>query len=307
MTSRVPLPTIPAEVAEERPQSRPADPPDDDPSAGSAAKRPSYPPQGPRGGNRPNSLLFSLLSDSPASAQSMGVTYYGYRWMDPLTGRWPSRDPIEERGGINLYGFVGNDGINHFDFLGLVERTVSLADPHNTTSDLQMGIHVVLVHSIPEKLPYPRFSIQMGKLTTTVTFKDEEPITVGPVYKTDAWDAATNTDDWRAAGPFNPESKEVCRWVIKFEAIITNIMLRDIKKHNLYEDVNGNGIFDFPEDLPNNSDVGSLAKWELLRRMGSANGDLLKTSLEVVWNKDENDIITEVISERNGFAEGGPK
>jgi len=32
---------------------------------------------------------------------------------------WPSRDPIEERGGINLYGFVGNDGVNWTDLLGL--------------------------------------------------------------------------------------------------------------------------------------------------------------------------------------------
>jgi hypothetical protein len=30
-----------------------------------------------------------------------------------------NRDPIGERGGINLYGFVGNDGVNYFDFLGL--------------------------------------------------------------------------------------------------------------------------------------------------------------------------------------------
>jgi hypothetical protein len=32
---------------------------------------------------------------------------------------WPSRDPIEEHGGVNLYGFVGNDGINKWDKLGL--------------------------------------------------------------------------------------------------------------------------------------------------------------------------------------------
>jgi hypothetical protein len=50
---------------------------------------------------------------------AMGLSYYGYRWYDPVTGRWPSRDPIEEQGGINLYGFVGNDGINWVDLLGL--------------------------------------------------------------------------------------------------------------------------------------------------------------------------------------------
>jgi hypothetical protein len=32
-----------------------------------------------------------------------------------VTGRWPSRDPIEEAGGINIYGFVYNNGINYVD------------------------------------------------------------------------------------------------------------------------------------------------------------------------------------------------
>jgi RHS repeat-associated protein len=45
--------------------------------------------------------------------------YYGYRYYDPNTGRWPSRDPIAEEGGINLYGFVGNDGVNWVDLLGM--------------------------------------------------------------------------------------------------------------------------------------------------------------------------------------------
>jgi uncharacterized protein RhaS with RHS repeats len=46
------------------------------------------------------------------------LVYYGYRYYDPVTGRWPSRDPIEEEGGLNLYGFVGNDSINGWDNLG---------------------------------------------------------------------------------------------------------------------------------------------------------------------------------------------
>jgi RHS repeat-associated protein len=48
-----------------------------------------------------------------------GLYYYAYRYYDPQTGRWPSRDPIEEEGGINLYGFVENDGINWYDVSGL--------------------------------------------------------------------------------------------------------------------------------------------------------------------------------------------
>jgi len=44
--------------------------------------------------------------------------YYGFRYYDPETGRWPNRDPIEEQGGLNLYAFVGNDGVNSWDYLG---------------------------------------------------------------------------------------------------------------------------------------------------------------------------------------------
>jgi RHS repeat-associated protein len=48
-----------------------------------------------------------------------GVTYYGFRYYDPQTGRWPSRDPIEEAGGMSLYAFVGNNTVNAIDNLGL--------------------------------------------------------------------------------------------------------------------------------------------------------------------------------------------
>jgi RHS repeat-associated protein len=50
---------------------------------------------------------------------AVALCYYAYRYYDPATGRWPSRDPIGERGGLNLYGFVGNDGVNKSDKLGL--------------------------------------------------------------------------------------------------------------------------------------------------------------------------------------------
>ena len=58
------------------------------------------------------------FSTKPQDAVT-GLYYYGYRYYDPMTGRWPSRDPIGERGGINLYGFVGNDAVNGLDVLGL--------------------------------------------------------------------------------------------------------------------------------------------------------------------------------------------
>jgi RHS repeat-associated protein len=50
-----------------------------------------------------------------------GLYYYGYRFYDPETGRWPSRDPIQELGGLNLYGFLRNNSIGKWDYLGMVE------------------------------------------------------------------------------------------------------------------------------------------------------------------------------------------
>lgn len=49
---------------------------------------------------------------------SASVCYYGYRYYDATTGRWPSRDPIQEDGGLNLYCFTSNASVNKWDFLG---------------------------------------------------------------------------------------------------------------------------------------------------------------------------------------------
>jgi RHS repeat-associated protein len=57
--------------------------------------------------------------DNLTSHLGSGVTYYGYRYYDPATGRWPSRDPIEEEGGLNLYSFVENCPNDNFDPVGL--------------------------------------------------------------------------------------------------------------------------------------------------------------------------------------------
>jgi len=49
-----------------------------------------------------------------------GLYYYGHRYYNPSTGRWPSRDPAEEdEGGPNLYCAFGNDPIDGLDVNGL--------------------------------------------------------------------------------------------------------------------------------------------------------------------------------------------
>ena len=55
------------------------------------------------------------------------MAYYGYRYYNPSTGRWINRDPIGEPGGLNPYGFVGNNPLNSYDLLGL--QGLSYMDP----------------------------------------------------------------------------------------------------------------------------------------------------------------------------------
>jgi RHS repeat-associated protein len=43
------------------------------------------------------------------------LLYYGYRYYNASLGRWLSRDPIEESGGPNVYGFVANQPLNTAD------------------------------------------------------------------------------------------------------------------------------------------------------------------------------------------------
>jgi RHS repeat-associated protein len=91
-----------------------SDAPDEDPPIGGAAvSNPEPPPNTP---SSAGSLVASARQIRPKNRRSRPrVTYYGYRYYDPKTGRWPSRDPIGEEGGVNMYGFVVNDPCNIID------------------------------------------------------------------------------------------------------------------------------------------------------------------------------------------------
>lgn len=76
-------------------------------------------------------LLFLILAVVPASA-----------FYNPNSGRWLNRDPLEEEGGVNLYGFVHNDSLSHFDPLG--QHVDKWKDIWNCrfTVDLRIKIYV---------------------------------------------------------------------------------------------------------------------------------------------------------------------
>ena len=64
-----------------------------------------------------NPFRFSTKYDDDES----DLLYYGYRYYKPSTGTWPNRDPLGEKGGLNLYSFIGNSPIMLVDATGLMK------------------------------------------------------------------------------------------------------------------------------------------------------------------------------------------
>jgi RHS repeat-associated protein len=87
---------------------------------GSEAARYAYGPFGePTQATGPLALVNPFRFSTKYHDEETGLIYYGYRFYNPSTGRWLSRDPIGHRGGLNLYGFTENNPVNQVDPLGL--------------------------------------------------------------------------------------------------------------------------------------------------------------------------------------------
>ena len=83
---------------------------------------------GPHGECSPTTGTFSEVNPQQSASYRPAATtdfhYYGLRYYNPAEGRWLSRDPIQEKGGRNIYGFVGNNPTSNFDSLGLTNPNV---------------------------------------------------------------------------------------------------------------------------------------------------------------------------------------
>ena len=56
--------------------------------------------------------------------EATGLIFPYYRSYDANLGKWASRDPIGERGGINLFGYVENNPVNSIDISGLTPHPI---------------------------------------------------------------------------------------------------------------------------------------------------------------------------------------
>jgi RHS repeat-associated protein len=88
-------------------------------ATGSVAAHFEYDPFGNTTINTDTTNQFTYKFSTKPQDVETGLYYYGYRYYDAVAGRWISRDPLEEKGGVNLYAFVANSIINNYDKLGL--------------------------------------------------------------------------------------------------------------------------------------------------------------------------------------------
>jgi len=76
----------------------------------------------------PLSTLNPIRFSTKYTDTESGFLYYGYRYYNPSTGRWLSRDPAQEHASSSLYAFVHNSPSQHLDAHGLL-ALVSIGTP----------------------------------------------------------------------------------------------------------------------------------------------------------------------------------
>ena len=139
----------------------------DESDPGSTSISPNAGPRPPKPRNPSNSMAARRLRRGSTNGKRDRVPDYNYRYYDPLTGRWPSRDPIEEQGGVNLYGFVRNSSINHIDLLGL-EVLPFTNDGMTPSQDINGGWHAPAgTASAGQFVPSPSFNVSPSNTVTT--------------------------------------------------------------------------------------------------------------------------------------------
>ena len=92
---------------------------------GSVAAQYTYDPYGSIiESSGPLANMFSFGFSTQYHDRETGMVGYQQRFLIPAFGRWLNRDPIEEEGGVNLYGFCENRPHFDYDFLGLAVKVI---------------------------------------------------------------------------------------------------------------------------------------------------------------------------------------
>jgi RHS repeat-associated protein len=117
--------------------------------------------------------------------QASGLNLTLYRVYDSGTGRWISRDPIAETGGLNLYAYVSNDPIAYIDTLGLDQNLAGAGvatrglSRHNSfltfEASCPSGTKVANV-----RVNYPQLAAHLQDTIASMIFGNQDPSSPNP-------------------------------------------------------------------------------------------------------------------------------
>ena len=118
-----------------------------------------------------------------------GNIHFDHRPYKPSFGRFISRDPIEEQGGLNLYGFCGNDPINKVDYLGM---DITLETGNNTGVKWNDAYHQQVCVDIWDKTKKcteqnKRNCCHIGKACYSFGLSEENRWRIRPPLYTTTW------------------------------------------------------------------------------------------------------------------------
>jgi RHS repeat-associated protein len=85
------------------------------------------------------------LANTREKDAASGLYNHGFRYYDPLAGRYVSRDPIGYGDGMNLYQYVGGNPVNGFDPVGLWEEDAMLEKYFETYGEKGYALYQSMV------------------------------------------------------------------------------------------------------------------------------------------------------------------
>jgi RHS repeat-associated protein len=131
-----------------------------------------------------------------------------FRTYNSYSGRWISRDPIGENGGINLYGYVGNDPLNATDPDGFapVDIIIQAYIPETTAWVFNGNNHGATL------LPSTQFKAQLS-----FHFDDQDPFlsssiaaVAGPtIFLPMQWTSYADVSNFRGSVQYNLVSRSI--------------------------------------------------------------------------------------------------
>ncbi len=86
----------------------------------------------------PNPWHFSSKRIDPES----GWVFFGRRYYSPAIGRWTTPDPIGHADGPNLYAYLRNNPLTHFDLYGLIGAGINLGSEQILQQGLQQAMEL---------------------------------------------------------------------------------------------------------------------------------------------------------------------